>query len=123
MYNALSHELPDFSEKNWTSELRHHVPQFTPFTGISLADFVYSDSTGKLTEIIFKGQKRLIEAWRGRWPTFYLEVKTTGTGDKYAPFAFKRQQLLTVSLALFVIIFTHFISRLVCRHRKWPFVM
>lgn len=109
MYELLSRELPNFSERNWTSELRHHVPQFTPYIGTSLADFVYSDSTGRLTEIIFKGQKRLIEGWRDRWPTFYIEVKSTVTGDKHTPFSFKRQQLLIVSLGGFAVVYTYLI--------------
>ena len=67
-----------------------------PFTGDSVADFVYQDTNGVLTEQLF-GQSRR-DLWKGMWPTYYLEVKTTSNSAD-ARFHIKAGQLATVRLS------------------------
>lgn len=85
----------DFTEMNWTSELRGQVPGFSPYNGPSVADFCYADLKGILTNL-WCG-KELKQAWKlkGRWPTYHLEVKTT-SGVANEPFHMSAAQLNTV---------------------------
>ncbi|EPT01725.1 hypothetical protein FOMPIDRAFT_110960 [Fomitopsis schrenkii] len=68
---------PDLTEDNWTSELRGLVPGFSQYSGTSMSDFRYEDSSGVLTNLWF-GTKQKKE--NNCWPTFHLEVKTTSGG-------------------------------------------
>ena len=66
--------LQQFSHLNWTSELRNFT-KFDKFIGGSVTDFMYHDAKGTLTNLLFGSDRR--KEWKGAWPTFYLEVKTT----------------------------------------------
>lgn len=68
---------PDFTEANWTSELRGQLPGFPPYSGPSIADFCYADRKGILTNL-WCGQEQK-KAWKHCWPTFHVEVKTTSS--------------------------------------------
>ena len=89
----LLRRLPQFGESNWTSTLRRHFPGLSPFKGRSIADFCYDDAQGALTEFLFDANTR--KKWKGRWPTYYLEVKTTAW-TKDVAFHLSAQQLETV---------------------------
>lgn len=91
----LQHTLgPDFTEDNWTSELRGLVPGFSPYLGPSLSDFRYEDTSGILTNLWFGTKQK--RAWKSdRWPTFHLEVKTT-SGSVNEPFHMSSAQLQSV---------------------------
>jgi len=92
MYYYLLGILPGFGPDNWTSEQRQEVPGFTPYINESLADFVYHDHTGLLTAMLYGEDQR--ERWKGQWPTFYLEVKTTSCANR-EPFHMSRKQMDT----------------------------
>ncbi|KAH9928331.1 uncharacterized protein B0H18DRAFT_1118012 [Fomitopsis serialis] len=81
---------PGFTENNWTSELRGQVPGFSPFNGPSIADFQYKDKDGVLTDL-WHGKKQR-KSWKGRWPTYHFEVKTT-SGAASEPFHMSYAQL------------------------------
>ncbi|TFY59494.1 hypothetical protein EVJ58_g5749 [Rhodofomes roseus] len=81
---------PNFTEANWTSELRGQVPGFTPYGGTSIADFRYLDKDGVLTGLWYGQQRK--RAWKGRWPTYHVEVKTT-SGVATEPFHVSHAQL------------------------------
>ena len=70
--------------------------EFPPFTGTSIADFVYRDTKGALTSILFDSAQ--VDHWRGKWPTYYLEVKAT-TGSPGEAFHASPAQLNTVSFS------------------------
>ncbi|KAI0302873.1 hypothetical protein B0F90DRAFT_1667473 [Multifurca ochricompacta] len=84
VYKLLVRMLDDFGPDNWTSELRHHVPGFTPFRGQAYADFTYLDSQGQLTRAWF-GPEKAAGVWQGRWPKYHIEVKST-RGEENEPF-------------------------------------
>ena len=94
VFRLLQHALgPDFTEDNWTSELRGLVPGFSPYLGTSLADFRYADTSGVLTNLWFGTKQK--KAWKDRWPTYHLEVKTT-SGGVNEPFHMSSAQLQLV---------------------------
>ncbi|KDQ14779.1 hypothetical protein BOTBODRAFT_340753 [Botryobasidium botryosum FD-172 SS1] len=73
-YNVLKF-LPQFGPKNWTSELRGEVKEFDGYQGKAVADFVYEDSEGALTNMLYGAERK--QAWRNQWPTYHLKVKAT----------------------------------------------
>jgi hypothetical protein len=89
--------LNDFGPDNWTSELRHSVPGFTPFRGRASADFTYLDRQGQLTRAWFGAEKAT--AWHGRWPRYHIEVKST-RGEENEPFHMSSCQMSTVGVLL-----------------------
>ena len=93
VYKLLVRALDDFGPDNWTSELRHSVPGFTPFRGQAFADFTYVDSQGQLTRTWLGPDKAA--AWQGRWPKYHIEVKST-RGDETEPFHMSPNQMFTV---------------------------
>jgi hypothetical protein len=86
--------LDDFGPDNWTSKVRNCTPGFPPFRGSADAVFTYSDTRGRLTREWFGPEKT--SAWRGRWPRYHIEVKTT-CGEENEPFHMSRDQMITVS--------------------------
>ena len=92
VFHLLKSRLPNFGAENWTSELRTHAGH-QPFMTISVADFQYEDAEGVLTELLYGESQR--EAWKGMWPVYYLEVKTT-SDSAYVPFHVSPTQLATV---------------------------
>jgi hypothetical protein len=93
VYKVLLRLLDDFGPDNWTSELRHFVPGFTPFRGKALADFTYLDREGQLTRAWFGAEKAT--AWHGRMPKYHIEVKST-RGEENEPFHMSSYQMSTV---------------------------
>jgi len=96
VYKLLIRTLNDFGPDNWTSELRHLVPGFTPFQGQAPADFTYLDSQGQLTRAWFGPDKAA--AWHNRWPRYHIEVKST-CREETEPFHMSPYQMATVRLA------------------------
>lgn len=70
------------------------MPGFMPYTGDSIADFVYLDIKGALTGLLYGQDQR--DAWKDRWPKFYLEVKSTSRAQRDI-FHMSRNQVETVS--------------------------
>lgn len=93
--------LDDFGPDNWTSELRHLVPGFTPFRAQAFADFTYLDSRGQLTRTWFGPEKAA--AWQGSWPKYHIEVKSTFR-EENEPFHVSKHQLATVRLRLVLVV-------------------
>ncbi|KAF7794181.1 hypothetical protein EIP86_005312 [Pleurotus ostreatoroseus] len=93
MYKVMKENLrlPSFDEKNWTSARRGKVLGFEDFVGDRYADFKYPDKEGALTKYLL-GDDRYKE-WKGNWPTYYVEVKSTGGWASSEPFIFRKTQL------------------------------
>ncbi|KAF7795285.1 hypothetical protein EIP86_006439 [Pleurotus ostreatoroseus] len=89
VYQFLVERLPDFSWKNWSSELRAQMG-FPPLGVPSLTDFFYHDVRGLLTRHFFGGQ--IWNLWAKHPPTYCIEVKATG-GTPEEPFHFSASQL------------------------------
>jgi hypothetical protein len=94
--------LPGFCPDNWTSELRGLAPGLTPYDGPAVTDFVYDDKEGILTGL-WCGQEKM-EAWRGHWPVYHIEVKAT-SGTVREAFHMSRRQLEIVSSFCFLGVF------------------
>ncbi|KAJ6593332.1 hypothetical protein B0H19DRAFT_1246120 [Mycena capillaripes] len=94
IFETLRRILPNFTVENWTSELRGEVPEFSPFTSSSVADFRYSDTEGVLTSALFGDAKSL--EWTNRWPEYHIEVKSTSDQEQ-APFHLSARQLQLAS--------------------------
>ncbi|KAI1170828.1 hypothetical protein F4777DRAFT_91133 [Nemania sp. FL0916] len=86
VFELLSHldpSLPDFTPDIWHSTVRHWVaahPQYEdlqPWTGMEIADMVYTDSKGVLTEALIENGYLERERWGGHKPRYYIEVKAT----------------------------------------------
>ncbi|KAH8107621.1 hypothetical protein BXZ70DRAFT_911757 [Cristinia sonorae] len=75
VFEALKNNLSGFALENWTSKLRGKIPKFQAFNERSRAAFTYSDTKGKLTEVLYGTQVR--KQWGPKWPTYHLDVKTT----------------------------------------------
>ena len=97
IYKELIRLLHDFGPDNWTSELRHSIPGFTPFSGRAFADFTYSDRQGQLTRAWFGAE--IATAMNGHWPRYHIEVKST-RGEENEPFHMSREQMSTVRVLL-----------------------
>ncbi|KAK5991975.1 Protein NO VEIN [Cladobotryum mycophilum] len=90
-------ELPNWSRDNWQSTIRKYVtchPEYTDmksWDGAEMADIVYHDSTGVLTQLFtqlgYIGQFTLA----GPTPTYLIEVKST-TGPHNTPFFVSKSQ-------------------------------
>ena len=63
---------------------------FKPFLGESKADFIYPDNEGVLTQMLFG--TGLTEKWLNKWPTYYLEVKSSSSAAD-TPFHVSASQL------------------------------
>ncbi|KIM80121.1 hypothetical protein PILCRDRAFT_535904 [Piloderma croceum F 1598] len=79
VYSILSEQLPEFGPENWTSEFRGRFPGLEPYEELSLADFIYSDCQGVLSIKLF--DKETIATWKGEWPNYHIEVKSTSGRD------------------------------------------
>ena len=97
IYKELIRLLYDFGPDNWTSELRHSIPGFTPFRGRAHADFTYLDRQGQLTRAWFGAE--MATAMNGHWPRYHIEVKST-RGEENEPFHMSRDQMSTVRVLL-----------------------
>ncbi|KAJ7655660.1 hypothetical protein DFH06DRAFT_1046179 [Mycena polygramma] len=97
IYQMFQRILPNFTEENWTSELRGAMPGFPPYSSSSesVADFRYTDIKGTLTTAVFG--EAMFQAWTGHWPVYYIEVKTTGDEKLSIPFHMSRRQLQLAS--------------------------
>lgn len=94
----LTKELVNFSFTNWTSELRGKAHGLPAYSSSSPSDFVYDDNDGCLTLKLF-GQEKYTE-WISKWPTFFLEVKST-SGPGKTPFHMSKAQLDFVRIFVF----------------------
>jgi hypothetical protein len=94
VYLTLSEQLPEFGPENWTSEFRGKFSGLEPYEGSSLADFKYSDRQGVLSTTLF--DKETTATWEGKWPNYYIEVKSTSEGDGEI-FHMSRSQIRHVS--------------------------
>ena len=65
-----------------------------PYESSSLADFMYSDRQGVLSTKLF--DKETIATWKGEWPKYHIEVKSTSGGDSER-FHMSRLQIQHVS--------------------------
>ena len=90
--------LPDFTEHNWTSELRKYRG-FPEYRADAAADFIYEDKYGRLTELFFGSV--CVQRWYGHYPTYYMEVKAT-TGVVNEAFHMSPRQLDAVCLEALV---------------------
>lgn len=93
IFEVLRRTLPNFSIDNWTSELRGEIPDFSPYTLSSVADFTYSDTEGALTSAVFGDATS--ERWAGQWPEYHIEVKSTSNQEQ-SPFHLSSRQLQLV---------------------------
>ncbi|KZT36781.1 hypothetical protein SISSUDRAFT_1049430 [Sistotremastrum suecicum HHB10207 ss-3] len=75
IYKVFSNVLPGFDASHWTSDIKGKIPGMAPHGTTAPADFEYRDAHGVLTRHIF-GQE-IMDAWKDRWPTYYMEVKAT----------------------------------------------
>ncbi|KAH9997392.1 hypothetical protein F4779DRAFT_606565 [Xylariaceae sp. FL0662B] len=89
--------LPFFSRALWQSTIRKYVtvhPDYAdmrPWNGRETADIIYTDSDGILTTAFIKNRYLDEKIWKGRKPTYYIEVKTT-TGPCQTPFYMSKHQ-------------------------------
>ncbi|KAJ3567402.1 hypothetical protein NPX13_g6776 [Xylaria arbuscula] len=86
-----------FPRTRWQSIIRTYVTVHSdyadmgPWTGIETADFVYTDFDSVLTTALIDNGYLNKEAWKGREPTYYIDVKTT-TGVCETPFMMSKSQ-------------------------------
>ncbi|KAI3334470.1 hypothetical protein F4824DRAFT_468040 [Ustulina deusta] len=86
-----------FPRTRWQSIIRTYVTVHSdyadmgPWTGIETADFVYTDFDSVLTAVLIDNGYLNKEAWKGREPTYYIDVKTT-TGASETPFMMSKSQ-------------------------------
>ena len=85
--------LDDFGPDNWTSKVRNCTAGLAPFTASAEAAFTYCDTRALLTRQWFGPEKAT--AWNGRWPRFYIDVKTT-RGEENEPFQMGQDEMTTV---------------------------
>jgi len=91
VFQLLSKRLPGFSVPNWTSNVR--VQGGHPhFLGEELADFVYQDTKGVLTSMLFPDEPKHV----GQPFEYFIEVKSS-SGAASEPFHFSRRQLEQVN--------------------------
>ena len=72
--------LPDFTERNWFSDVRT-IAGFGPVQPGAPSDFIYEDTQGIITTMLF-GPDRAAQ-WRDAqgFPTYLLEVKSTSNQE------------------------------------------
>ncbi|EJD42158.1 hypothetical protein AURDEDRAFT_186148 [Auricularia subglabra TFB-10046 SS5] len=91
VFQLLSRYLDDcttpFTYENWTSSFRS-LAGFPPFLGDEVADFVYHDTDGVLTQRLFPFDQDFLGS-----PKYFIEVKST-SGDQSKPFFMKKRQFL-----------------------------
>ncbi|KAI1271736.1 hypothetical protein F5Y07DRAFT_382043 [Xylaria sp. FL0933] len=86
-----------FPRTRWQSIIRTYVTvhrdyaDMGPWTGIESADFVYTDFDSILTNILIDNGYLDKGVWKGREPTYYIDVKTT-TGASETPFMMSKSQ-------------------------------
>ncbi|KAI0430299.1 hypothetical protein F5Y09DRAFT_233056 [Xylaria sp. FL1042] len=86
-----------FPRTRWQSIIRTYVTvhkdyaDMGPWTGIESADFVYTDFDSVLTAILIDNGYLDKGVWKGREPTYYIDVKTT-TGASETPFMMSKSQ-------------------------------
>lgn len=91
-----------FPRTRWQSIIRTYVTVHSdyadmgPWTGIETADFVYTDFDSVLTTALIDNGYLNKETWKGREPTYYIDVKTT-TGVCETPFMMSKSQCKRVS--------------------------
>ncbi|KAI1418939.1 hypothetical protein F5Y12DRAFT_780524 [Xylaria sp. FL1777] len=86
-----------FPRTRWQSIIRTYVTVHSdyadmgPWTGIETADFVYTDFDSVLTTVLIDNGYLDKRTWKGREPTYYIDVKTT-TGVSETPFMMSKSQ-------------------------------
>ncbi|OJJ33410.1 hypothetical protein ASPWEDRAFT_185791 [Aspergillus wentii DTO 134E9] len=100
VFEILSHltpSLPQFSRDNWESTIRKYVRLHDEYTnmgswnGRETLDITYTDHEGVLTSLLIEKNYLCPDAWTGRRPRYYLEVKST-TSSWDAPFYMSKNQ-------------------------------
>ncbi|KAH9904955.1 hypothetical protein F4778DRAFT_52817 [Xylariomycetidae sp. FL2044] len=104
-FELLSHlrpALPGFSLASWQSTIRHYVAAHPDYrtlpawSGRETADITYDDVGGVFTELLIEKGYLSGQAWGGRRPKYFIEVKTT-TGPCETPFYMSKGQYKRVS--------------------------
>ncbi|KAI9933658.1 hypothetical protein MW887_008131 [Aspergillus wentii] len=100
VFEILSHltpSLPGFSRDNWESTIRKYVRLHNGYTdmeswnGRETSDITYTDHEGVLTSLLIEKNYLCPDAWTGRRPRYYLEVKST-TSSWDTPFYMSKNQ-------------------------------
>ncbi|KAK6825522.1 hypothetical protein PG987_013016 [Apiospora arundinis] len=90
-------KLPGFCRDNWQSNIRHYVtahPEYETmdaWLGAEVADLVYNDSKGAMTERLIARGYLEKSAWQNKRPQYLIEVKTT-TSNCDTPFFVSKAQ-------------------------------
>jgi hypothetical protein len=77
--------LPSFGRENWQSNIRHYVnihedyADMPDWRGTETSDLVYQDESSSFTNLLIENGYLPQQAWTGKNPKYYIEVKTTTT--------------------------------------------
>lgn len=101
--SRLNPTLPGFSRDNWQSTIRKYArlhdeySDMQPWQGRETADFTYTDTGGGFTSLLIEKGYLSPDAWTGKRPQYFIEVKST-TASWDTPFYMSKHQYKRVCL-------------------------